>query len=185
MDWLTFIVEITKAVAWPASVVVAVLLIRKPLYDLLPFLKKFKYKEFEIEFSEKVRELRKETQELLVVDAQDAELIDSDRHRYKQLIEISPRAAIVEVWLQLETAMIENIRRHGLAEESSILHGHSRLGHVLLHEGIINKQQFDIFHELRNLRNRAAHAEDFELKTSDAENYVESALLLATHLCNA
>lgn len=36
MDWLTFIAEIIKALAWPGAIVVLVLVLRKPIAGLIP-----------------------------------------------------------------------------------------------------------------------------------------------------
>ncbi len=162
MDWKTFIIEILNAVSWPVAAVIGVWLFRKPIYDLIPLIKKLKYKELEMEFSEQVRELKKESEKALPsTDKQETKLIEN-KSKYLQLLDISPRSAVLEAWLELETAMIDNIHRHELINHEGILRGHSRLGHVLLKENIINKGQFDLFHKLRELRNRAAHAEEFE-----------------------
>lgn len=184
MDWKTFIVEILNAVSWPVATVIGVWLFRKPIYDLIPLIRKLKYKEFEMEFSEKVRELKKESEKALPTDESQSPGLVENKSKYFQLLDISPRSAVLEAWLELETAMVDNINRHGLVKHEGILRGHSRLGHVLLNENIINKAQFDLFHKLRDLRNRAAHAEEFELGREDAEYYIDSAVLLSSHLRN-
>jgi len=47
MDTLTFISELIKAVAWPMTAIVLVVLLRKPIIELIPLLRKLKYKELE------------------------------------------------------------------------------------------------------------------------------------------
>ena len=62
MDKYTFISEITKALAWPATLIVVLLLLRKPLISLIPFMRKLKFKELEMEFSEQVQALKSEAE---------------------------------------------------------------------------------------------------------------------------
>ncbi len=182
MDWMTFVVELTKALAWPVAVVTVVILFRKPLYGLIPGLRKLKYKDLELEFSKGVEELRQESQKALPTPEKVAPLIEEERSRYVRLAEISPRAAVLESWREVESSAIACIRRNKLAPEDMMLKGHSRIGHVLLHANLVDKEQFDVLHKLWSLRNLAAHADDFSFGIEDAKGYVESALRLASHL---
>ena len=43
-------VEILNIVVWPATVIIAIVLLRKGLVDLIPNLRKLKYKDLEVEF---------------------------------------------------------------------------------------------------------------------------------------
>ena len=54
MDTLTFVSEALKSLAWPVVVVFLVLMLKKPITELIPLLRKLKYKELEMEFSEAV-----------------------------------------------------------------------------------------------------------------------------------
>ncbi len=47
MDAATLTAEMTKALAWPAAAFAIVLVLRKPLSNLLESLRRVKYKEFE------------------------------------------------------------------------------------------------------------------------------------------
>jgi len=49
LDTLTFTAEVIKAVVWPASLLVLAFLLRKPLKELIPLLRRLRYKEVEIE----------------------------------------------------------------------------------------------------------------------------------------
>ncbi|MYN02913.1 hypothetical protein GTP41_12460 [Pseudoduganella sp. DS3] len=182
MDWLTFAVELTKALAWPVTTVIVTMLFRKPLADLIPFLKSLKYKDLEVEFSKGVEEVK---QEALVAIPQPAEIPNSEdqtRSPLAQLAEVSPRSAVLEAWRTVESEAIACVTRNNLAPESDSLKGHSRIGHALLQAGVMNKDQFKVFHRLRELRNLAAHADDFTLGIEDAIDYLDSAMRLAVHL---
>jgi hypothetical protein len=69
MDALTFISEIVKALAWPTAIVVLVSLLKKPIVELVPLMKKLKYKELELEFSQEVMALKEETTEIRTLEA--------------------------------------------------------------------------------------------------------------------
>jgi hypothetical protein len=57
MDWLTFVAEVVRATAWPLSVVVSILLVRRLIGRLLPTLRTAKYKGLELEFGKKLEAL--------------------------------------------------------------------------------------------------------------------------------
>ncbi|MGH2397987.1 MAG: hypothetical protein ACRDFW_13640 [bacterium] len=62
MDWLTFIARVIDAAAWPVTVFVILLLLRKPLSGLIPLLQRLKYKDLELEFGRQIQEVRQEVQ---------------------------------------------------------------------------------------------------------------------------
>src|SRR5665647_1880486 len=45
MTWLEFIASIIQALAWPAVVIAAVILLRKPLAAVIPLLRRLTYKD--------------------------------------------------------------------------------------------------------------------------------------------
>jgi hypothetical protein len=63
MDGFTFTTELIKALAWPSSVIILVFLLRKPIIELVPLMKKLKFKELEMEFSQEVKALKSEVKE--------------------------------------------------------------------------------------------------------------------------
>ncbi len=60
MDKYTFIVELIKVLAWPVTVASSLILLRKPIVSLIPFMRKLKFKELEMEFSEQVQAMKSE-----------------------------------------------------------------------------------------------------------------------------
>ena len=60
MDVLTFISEIIKALAWPLAVVTLVFLLRRPVIEVFPLLRRLKYKDIELEFAQEVSQLEAE-----------------------------------------------------------------------------------------------------------------------------
>jgi hypothetical protein len=182
MDWLTFIAEITKALAWPTCIVIAAILFRQPLFDLVPLLRKFKYKEFELEFSREVLNLKKEIAQSTPKEQVGLLEEKKENSHLLQLAAISPRAAIIESWLEVERSAVEALSSlYTSPPVDSLRHSH-QLGRWLRDSKLIDENQYQFFQRLRELRNKAAHAEELVLSESDAKEYIELALTLASHL---
>lgn len=177
MDALTFIVEMTKALAWPVVAVVIILIVRRPLLAMLPLVRRLRYGSLELDFGRRVHELAAEVDKELPAVA-DEPLAE----RLAQLARLSPRAAVLEAWLALEAAAAEASRREGLDLTSRERRTPLLLGQALEQAGILDEQKLEIFHRLRNLRNAAAHASDFELDNQSAVEYGQLALRLAGFL---
>jgi hypothetical protein len=62
MDWLSFISTVASSVAWPVTALTIVLLMRKELVALLPFVRKLKAGPLEAEFEREVKELKEEVE---------------------------------------------------------------------------------------------------------------------------
>jgi DNA-directed RNA polymerase specialized sigma24 family protein len=59
MDWKTFLTELTKALAWPTTVIVLAFVLRTPVASLARLLRKLKYGDVEAEFGEIVESARR------------------------------------------------------------------------------------------------------------------------------
>lgn len=171
MDSLTFIAELVKALAWPATIVILVVLVRHPLRGLIPLLTRFKYKDLELEFGRKVEEL----QALVAVELPDPAppaLPPAPPEPIATLAEVSPRAAVLEAWRKLEVTAVQRVRRKISAAGGDP-------GKVRPHEALRELQKdetlghtaAELLPVLRELRNRAAHAPEFALSSESALNY--------------
>jgi hypothetical protein len=193
MDWLTFIAEIIKGLAWPAVVLTLLLVLRRPIADLLPLVRKLRYKEFEAQFGarlEEVETLKAETAPALpepAAPAQPGEPPGAFRRPSTdvlslalQLAEKSPRAAILEAWLGVESAAKSAVKRLGLVAITprSLLD----VIRTLDKSNALDAAQIAMLHELRSLRNDAAHSAEVALSTETAIRYVALAESLKEHL---
>lgn len=184
MDALTFISEIIKSLAWPAAVVSLVIMLKKPIAQLIPLLRKLKYKELEMEFSKEIAELKAEASVPISSVGQSTSTQTSPANRLLQLVNFSTRAAIMEAWLEVEAAATEVASSFWNEPPSDTLRNYPKLGEYLLQCQVIDKKQLEIFNKLRQLRNKAAHAEELNLSESDAKSYIELASALVTHIKN-
>lgn len=183
MDTFTFIVEIIKAVIWPVTVILILILLWKPINSFFPTMAKLRYKDLEIHFTRQVFQLAKEAKHSL--DATLSNIDEELRTEHKKLLdiaEVSPRAALLESWMILESNAFQAMKRKDPKLTTTILKTPLQVGITMEKMGIINCSQKEIFDKLRNLRNAAAHAMDFTFDTRAAMEFVEMALNLAAHI---
>lgn len=173
MDGLSFVAALIDSLAWPFAIIVAVLLLRRPLSELIPLLERLKYKDLELSFRERVHKVATEADALLPPPP--AGVVPSAAEdRMQQLVDISPRAAILEAWVELEAAAAEAARRRNLDLRPSDLKSPRKLFQALREGQILDNYQLALLDDLRAIRNSAAHAPDFTLPSSTAGQYVET-----------
>lgn len=184
MDALTFTAESIKALAWPTAVVLIALMVRKPVIQLLPFLRRLKYKEIELEFSKELAQLKSEVAASEPITSQKAAppALSTSSNRLLNIASISTSAAILEAWSELESASVAVASSFWSQPPSDTFKNYSRLGEYLLQCKVIDEKQLTIFNKLRELRNKAAHAIDLNLSEGEARTYIELALSLIAHI---
>lgn len=185
MDALTFIAKLVEALAWPGVVVGVLLYLRKDLPRLVASLRKLKFKEVEVEFGEAAKKVAVETTAAVPMPKPDAQLHgESERdveNRLKAIAELSPRAAILEAWLRVESAAVAVIRKHGATSLTSTP-GPLRLREGLERAEVLTPPQVAAYEGLRRLRNEAVHTPDAEFTSSAVASYIQAALAMAAYL---
>lgn len=182
MDVLTLVSELGKSLAWPVTTIVLVFLLRKPLIELVPLLKRLKYKEFELEFSQEVSELKAEVEAMAKEKGEDSPSVSADSERLLSLVSFSSRAAIMEAWLEVESAAVTTASSLWGQSPSDTFRDMPKLGEYLMQCKVIDQKQLAVFHKLRELRNKAARAQELNLSANDAMSYVQLASDLAKHI---
>jgi hypothetical protein len=207
MDWMTFVVGVLKAIAWPSTLLGLTFWLRKPIRDLVPLLRKLKVKEFELEFVEKVEQLdinahpkpREPTVQFSLdapgeangqgEAATNANTPVKKLTREEEVLRLAPlssRAAIMEAWGEVEAASAEAAAsRWGPGNHPETFRTMARLGEYLLQSKVIDDGQLVAFNTLRDLRNKAAHAEELNIGVNETRKYVELAFALAKHIRSA
>ncbi len=175
MDWLTFISSLIGNLAWPLTVIIAVIILRKPLGKLLPQIKKFQYKDLNLEFGE----LEKRAEAILPLESE--KLIEHTIvpiTALREIADISPRAAIMEAWRSVEYELKEAAKRMNLQD---IKQGNiKRFIDQFRKAEIISGPIAVLLHDLRALRNDAVHASEIEISNTSTEQYI----ITANNLCN-
>lgn len=181
MSYLSLITEIIKVLAWPCTVIVIVLMLRKPLIKLIPLLQRLKYKDLELDFGKSVKELREDAIKVLPDEMADATLVERIPEKIIRLAEISPRAAVMESWHAVQKAAIDALRKRRGDLEESARGSQYRLVQTVAKAGLLDEDQIGIYHNLRFLRNEAAHSPDFALSPESALEYSNLAYRLTEH----
>jgi len=178
MDWKTFIAQIVGSFAWPGVVVFLVLLLRDQISELLLRLIRFKHKDTELEFIERVSEL--------AINGQTKQIADSSKMKNLKehllsLAQLHPRSAIIEAY-----RIVEQAGEKAISKAYPELDEHAIKNQVqltkMLREKVLGTEQYYQLKELRTLRNNAAHSEKFTLSGEPIETYVDVALSIANDL---
>lgn len=185
MDCLTFLSKVIEAIAWPGTVIILLTVVRKELPAIAKSLRRFKYKDIELEFGAATQAIADEVKRAVPSPEKEVTLSGhpqaAAQARLESIAELAPRAAILEAWLQVEAAAADVIRTKGLAPLNSFP-GPLRLREGLQKGGILNSRQVAIFEQLRALRNEAVHVPDAEFTKLGVASYIESAISMASYL---
>lgn len=104
-----------------------------------------------------------------------AEDVPADFDLPYQLLNISPRHALIEAWRLLEAAGTGVLQRSGQPLKSH-LRSPVSFGEALKHSEMITSEEMRIISDLRTVRNRAVHLQDFQIDEATARDYVTTAL---------
>jgi hypothetical protein len=178
MDILTFLAEVIKAAAWPVVVLGLVAVLRKPLLDLIPSLQRFKYKDFAVEFGKRLDEVAKDVAEALPRAAAPKALQPPKPERHK-IVGASPRATILEAWLEVERAAVNTSRQLSLALKGVPARSPSQALRAVIESERLPRGMVSLVERMRALRNEAVHYPDFVLAPEAADEYAITALDLA------
>lgn len=181
MDIKTFIVELTKALAWPLTALCAVLAFRKTILRLLPQLAKFKYDKFEFQFDKEVADVEKQAQASLP-PIPPRSTLEAVRQKLIKLAMVSPEAAIIDAWRYLESELLELVARQKVDIAPTVRTMPRVLGALLYKEGLLSEAQHDLITRLRDLRNDVTHGRTQSVDIERATSYVESVLRLASSI---
>lgn len=179
MNWIEFISSIVSALAWPATVIILVVILRKPLKGLIPLLQRMKYKDFEMEFGRKLAEAREEAgvEGETPIDAEPT----PEEARINELARVSPRAAVTEAWRWVELASLEAARTllgDKFRHKTFTFHAIRKLEQ----DERIDRRAVLLLHDLRGLRNDAVHSPEFAISADTALEYAQMARQLVGYL---
>ena len=116
IDCLTFVTKLLETLAWPTVVIVLFLLLRKPMAAAIAAWEtvKLKYKDWEAEIKWRIGQVMEKAEDAFleteVVSTTTTTTGDPNRlvqneavlDMYRKLIDISPRSAVLEAWMEIE-----------------------------------------------------------------------------------
>src|SRR5713226_3942036 len=151
MNWMTFIAEMTKALAWPAAVIVVSLIFKRPVGHLVEGmrLRRITRGNWSADFEAAANEVRAELPgpaKNAIMPAVSGLLNKGTEH----LVEYAPAAAISEVWNQLEDRVAAVAAQAGISQKPL-----PEVLRALVEKGVIQPTVADAMLGLRNMRNLA------------------------------
>lgn len=175
MTWQEFILQLLDRVLWPATVVVALFLFRRPLSGLLPLARKLKYKDLEIEFRENIKQLSQDAEQAF------PELKQDSKAALIALAKDFPNEAVLDAWNAVDEAAARFIRfREGEVDLDSD-RPYKLIQDLLEAGGYLETKKLKLFSELRQLRNKVAHAPEYAVNPAGAVQYIELCFKLVEH----
>lgn len=177
MSWREFIASLVDSLAWPAALVLCVLLFRDQVASLLagPLKRLSIGSVFEAEWERGIEQAREAL----------PELAESESGRGSGgpslppggfvgdlwgLVEVSPQAAVVEGYRRIEGALL---RRLGGVLGDEVRPAPARqLARIAAEHGLVTGETVRAIDGLSNLRNLAAHAGNREVTADEAGEYL-------------
>lgn len=164
--------KLLGSIAWPIAAVYIAFIFRKELAALLARLKKGKWGSAEFEFENYVRAVDAEAD--IPRTAENESISPSAAARASS----DPRGAIVTAWIEVEDALFSLVRSRDLSEPVSATRPSRST--VWAIRAVQKAQALDatwiaLFHDLRAMRNEAAHSTDFSPPPDAVIKYVQLA----------
>ena len=172
------IFNLLGGVAWPIAAILISYIFREEVRSLLGRISAFKYKELEAKFERDIETARAQAKRLepdrkKVWDDATLKGVLTTYELFQRIAVTSPRAAIIEYWIDLEVA-ISAAARKAKIEERSI----TRKVEALIEAGHIEADAMPLFLKLRDIQNQATDLPEFSISLKDANAYLESVLQL-------
>jgi hypothetical protein len=184
-----FIEAIVNAIghlAWPVVLLVMCLVFRKPLNTLLLSVSRLRYKEFEVFFREKVKQIAGEVsaelpagdQPRLPAETTDTQAPDVTKsvditEQVDQIASVYPVGAVPVAWDAVEASLMATAQRVDLPSAQKPSPSSIQVLTELQSRGFISNQQLIVFERMRNLRNQVTHEllPDYAIAEEDAREY--------------
>ena len=173
------IAQIITAIAWPVAAIWIAHLFRKEVRNLFGRVSSLKYNELEAKFERSLEEAKEKVKLLkserrTAWDTATLQGISTTYELFQRIAETSPRAAIIEYWVDLEAAVAAAARKAEIEVKGPF--NARKLVDELITLGKVPKDVAPAFDQLRDIRNQAVHLADFSLSVQDAQSYLQSVL---------
>ncbi len=167
MEALITILDIT---IWPITVLVISLIFKTETKKLITRLTSLKFKGVEANFTNELKQIEKDAQKIKSnKESVSVTSIKEIENRLDRLVDISPKAAILEAWSEIE----------GLGYKVGLTRGTvmprvfpKAIVEYLESTGEFSPLEIKLIEDLRRLRNSVSHIPDVEISTIDAERFM-------------
>ena len=163
MDWLTFTSKVIDSLAWPLAGIALGLIFRRRLFDLLPMLRKVKAGPLEAEFEIATKQVLAGAADLSSPREKPSSSQVTSKSSIDEVVNklltarSEPTATIIEGWTRLDGEL------HRLGHQTDIfvdpLKGQFEVYQAIMASDVLPAETKKLIRELRQLRNKVAHAE--------------------------
>ena len=186
-EYLGVISEIISHLAWPVTVLILAILLRKHLGDLLSSITRLKFRDLEMDF----KRLAESVERLPVAEAPRQPISEPNQTFFtsfeKQVMDVAthaPSAAILLAWTGVETAMASAVSRMSISPDPPSMRSPGHTLDCLRRFAELPNEVGNLIDEMRILRNKVAHDENHRsrISTESAVAYGESAIRVINFL---
>lgn len=184
MDALTFIANVINSLVWPLTVIIVLIVLRRPIAEVIPLLQTLRWKDIELNFETKIKQIESQAEQENLPMKPERILLPAPRtidEMVENLLTVSPQLGIVEAFAYVEKSIREAAPKHGLPQNMEINSIVNRLRErTILSDGIVQ-----LYYQLKRLRDYTSHTTAPEVSQEQAHRYVEQALRLANAIGSA
>ncbi|MGR3272370.1 hypothetical protein DU478_15385 [Thalassococcus profundi] len=196
MNWLEWSSAVIGSTAWPIAISVVALIYRGQIGRLLKRIKGAKYGNAEVYFGAELDKIEAQASGFLtrseadvgetsIEASQSATRTNTDcerasddgpetiqiserQDRFTEIAKLSPSAAVLDAWRDVELELKRSFERSGLPREKGMI-APLQVGMKLYKMGVIHAHTMEMISHLQSLRNAAAHTE--EVSVTDAYRF--------------
>ena len=177
------LIEIVKVMIWPLTILIAVLILRKGILELIPNLKKFKYKDLELEFKREAIEIRaKIERDIPKIEPPEEkpreEFVASEPRPMFSIRKLPPSDFILSEWKRIEKSIFSLSERHkiDIGEPESVRSIITKLRKNDIFDSAVESALL----ELSAYRNKVSHTHSNIFSEDISNTYYESSKTLVT-----
>lgn len=163
MDNFEFTVGMTQALAWPVTLLIVFLVLRRPISRAIGRMRSVKHGEVELAFEEELEDVTQAASEAAITIFRPA---SSFKPELRNMIFEDPRSAVLEGWKPLRAQLQRLCESAALPwdnENSAIK--------ALRKQSDMRASEWDVVEELLAMRNKAAHGVDDQISSADAQQF--------------
>lgn len=175
------LIQLIDVLIWPMTTLVLAMLFRSELRSLFRRVSSLKYKDMEANFRDLLDEIERDASQI-IEDTVPEDVASPYRERFDrlmQLAEFSPRAAILEVWIEIESELVKLSQRANI--ELPPRRHVNRLAEEMVKADLLPNEILALLKNLRNLRNEAVHLPDFVID-DEGMRYLNVAIAIANRI---
>jgi hypothetical protein len=162
MGWLEFLASLIKSLAWPATLVILVVLFRVQVRRALLSLTRLKYKDLELDFGHELKQLEKDARAIDITPQPPKGIAPTKRDSSQLLQEAAhlaqrfPGPAVSIGWQAVEYELRQAVMRLAISPDSTAYPALKNV-ELLRAQNAIDQRTFEVLKRMRNLRNMAVH----------------------------